>query len=152
MEHIVLNLPPAQFKVKNTENGRLIWDVIRKKYLVLTPEEWVRQHMVHFLANHLNVPLNQILVERGVQTAQLHSRFDIAIVTSKGACMAVVECKASTVTLNQDTVQQLMRYADELHPRWLIVTNGLKHLIFTWDSTQSSYVQQSYFPENLTDR
>jgi hypothetical protein len=130
MEQDILNLPPARFKVKNTENRRLIWDVIRKKYLPLSPEEWVRQHVVHFLMHHKNVPASRILLERAVHTAQKRSRFDIALTTTDGQ-------------------YQMQRYAYELKPEILVLTNGLQHLIFQWNALDLSYHQIENFPDNL---
>lgn len=144
-----MNLPPARFKVKNTENRRLIWDVIRKKYLPLTPEEWVRQHVVHFLMHHKNVPTSRILLERAVRTAQKRSRFDIALTSSDGRFSALIECKASTVKLDEAAVYQMQRYAYELRPELLVLTNGLQHLIFQWNDSGQSYYQIENLPDNL---
>ncbi|MGA0012558.1 MAG: type I restriction enzyme HsdR N-terminal domain-containing protein [Flavobacteriaceae bacterium] len=149
MEQDILNLPPARFKVKNTENRRLIWDVIRKKYLPLTPEEWVRQHVVHFLMHHKNVPTSRILLERAVHTAQKRSRFDIALTSSDGRFTALIECKASTVKLDAAAVYQMQRYAYELRPELLVLTNGLQHLIFQWNDSGQSYHQIENLPDNL---
>jgi predicted type IV restriction endonuclease len=149
MEQDILNLPPARFKVKNTENSRLIWDVIRKKYLPLTPEEWVRQHVVHFLMHHKNVPASRILIERAVHTAQKRSRFDLALTTTDGRFSALIECKASSVKLDETAVYQMQRYAYELKPETLVLTNGLQHLIFQWNGPEQSYHQIENFPDNL---
>jgi Uncharacterized conserved protein len=130
MEQTVLNLPPASLKVKNTENHWLIWDIIRKKYLPLTSEEWVRQHFVHYLINHKSVARSRILIERKVRTAQKRSRFDIAVIADSENFSIVVECKSSEIKLNEEAAYQMQRYAYELKPEFLVLTNGLQHLIF----------------------
>lgn len=149
MEQTVLNLPPASLKVKNTENHWLIWDIIRKKYLPLTSEEWVRQHFVHYLINHKSVARSRILIERKVRTAQKRSRFDIAVIADSENFSIVVECKSSEIKLNEEAAYQMQRYAYELKPEFLVLTNGLQHLIFQWHILESNYHQIIYLPENL---
>jgi len=149
MEQTVLNLPPASLKVKNTENHWLIWDIIRKKYLPLTSEEWVRQHFVHYLINHKSVARSRILIERKVRTAQKRSRFDIAVIADSENFSIVVECKSSEIKLNEEATYQMQRYAYELKPEFLVLTNGLQHLIFQWHILESNYHQIEYLPENL---
>ncbi len=149
MEQTVLNLPPASLKVKNTENHWLIWDIIRKKYLPLTSEEWVRQHFVHYLINHKSVARSRILIERKVRTAQKRSRFDIAVIADSENFSIVVECKSSEIKLNEEAAYQMQRYAYELKPEFLVLTNGLQHLIFQWHILESNYHQIKYLPENL---
>lgn len=149
MEQTVLNLPPASLKVKNTENHWLIWDIIRKKYLPLTSEEWVRQHFVHYLINRKRVARSRILIERKVRTAQKRSRFDIAVIADSENFSIVVECKSSEIKLNEEAAYQMQRYAYELKPEFLVLTNGLQHLIFQWHILESNYHQIKYLPENL---
>jgi hypothetical protein len=149
MEQAVLNLPPARLKVKNTENHWLIWDIIRKKYLPLTSEEWVRQHFVHYLINHKSVASNRILIERKVHTAQKRSRFDIAVTADAENFSIIIECKSSEIELNEEAAYQMQRYAYELKPEFLVLTNGLQHLIFQWNILESNYHQIKNLPENL---
>ena len=149
MEQAVLNLPPARLKVKNTENHWLIWDIIRKKYLTLTSEEWVRQHFVHYLINNKSVASNRILIERKVHTAQKRSRFDIAVTADAENFSIIIECKSSEIELNEEAAYQMQRYAYELKPEFLVLTNGLQHLIFQWNILESNYHQIKNLPENL---
>jgi hypothetical protein len=146
MELAILNLPSARFRVKNTENRTLIWDNIRKKYLPLTSEEWVRQHFVHYLVHHCGVRPQRILLEKKVMTAMKASRFDIAVVNSDRSISLIVECKASEISLNEDAIAQLLRYAYELKSRYLALTNGMQHFYFEWDSETLEYHQINSAP------
>lgn len=146
MELAILNLPSARFKVKNTENRTLIWDIIRKKYLPLTSEEWVRQHYVHYLIYHRGVRPQRLLLEKKVMTAMKASRFDIAIVNSDRSVSLIVECKASEIAINDDAIVQLLRYAYELKSRYLALTNGIQHYYFEWDIEKLEYRQINTAP------
>lgn len=146
MELAILNLPSARFKVKNTENRTLIWDNIRKKYLPLTSEEWVRQHFVHYLISYCGVRPQSILLEKKVMTAMKASRFDIAVVNSDHSISLIVECKASEIAINDNAVAQLLRYAYELKSRYLALTNGMQHFYFEWDAQKLEYRQINTAP------
>ena len=146
MELAILNLPSARFRVKNTENRTLIWDNIRKKYLALTSEEWVRQHYVHYLISQCGVRPQRILLEKKVMTAMKASRYDIAVVNNDHSILLVVECKASEITINEDAIAQLLRYAYDLKSRYLALTNGMQHYYFEWDSEKLEYHQINVAP------
>lgn len=149
MELAILNLPSARFRVKNTENRTLIWDNIRKKYLPLTSEEWVRQHYVHYLISQCGVRPQRILLEKKVMTAMKASRYDIAVVNNDHSILLVVECKASEIAINEDAIAQLLRYAYELKSRYLALTNGMQHYYFEWDSEKLEYHQIDAAPNLL---
>ena len=102
-----------------------------------------------FLMHHKNVPASRILLERAVHTAQKRSRFDIALTATDGQFSALIECKASSVKLDEAAVYQMQRYAYELKPEILVLTNGLQHLIFQWNALDLSYHQIENFPDNL---
>lgn len=122
-----LNLPRFQFKVKETEKGREIWDEFRKKYVVLTPEEWVRQHFLKFMNEYLKYPKSLLKTEFEIKYNRLKKRPDIVAYSNDGSPIMVVECKAPGVTVTNDTFQQAAIYNQTLKARYLVVTNGMNH-------------------------
>jgi len=122
-----LNLPSAKLKVKNTENKQFIFDIIRKKYVVLTPEEWVRQHVIHYLHVHKGYSKALIAVEKQLKLYTLTKRFDILVFSKSGQPFLAVECKAPSVSISQDTFDQIARYNLSIKAAYLMVTNGLNH-------------------------
>jgi len=125
---VTLNLPSFDYTLKK-ENGQVfILDIIRKKYLVLTPEEWVRQHFVHFLINSLQYPRTLIRIEGGLRFNELKKRSDIVVFSREGAPWMVIECKAPDQKLSQRTLHQASVYNHSLRAKYLTVTNGLVHV------------------------
>lgn len=122
-----LNLPVAQFKIKTVENKQQVFDEVRKKYVVLTPEEWVRQHFVHYLVRHLNYSPGLIAVEMLVKVNGLSQRADIVLFNKKGQPVMIVECKAPEVNVSRRVFNQAARYNTKLKVDYLVVTNGLQH-------------------------
>ena len=96
-----LNFPSYNFRIKNSENNTYIFDVIRKKFVVLQPEEWVRQNCIQFLINEKNFPVNLINVEKVVKINGLNKRYDIIVYNSDGSIFLIVECKAPKVKISQ---------------------------------------------------
>ena len=135
----VLNFPTYQFKIKSSENTNYIFDIIRKKYVVLTPEEWVRQHTLHFLISEKNYPQSLIAVEKQLKVNNLIKRFDILVFNKKGLPAVIVECKSPKIKLNQDTFDQIARYNLNLNAKYLVVTNGLQHYICNLDHENQQY-------------
>ncbi len=122
-----LNFPPAQFRLKSSENKTLIFDPIRKKFIVLTPEEWVRQHVIALLQSHYRIPSSLIGVERQLKINQLTKRFDLVVFNKNGSIFLLVECKAPEVAVKQETFDQIARYNLSVQAEHLFVTNGLEH-------------------------
>lgn len=139
MEIVELNLPKYKVRVKNEDGKRHIFDVIRKKYLVLTPEEWVRQHFVHYLHNVKGVPLSLVSIEKEMQYNKQKKRTDIIVCGKDGEPIILVECKAPEVKIGQDTFDQIARYNMVLKVPYLIVTNGLVHYCCLIDYQKNSY-------------
>lgn len=134
-----LNLPTYQFKIKNSENKLFIFDIIRKKYVVLTPEEWVRQHFVHYLTEEKNYPLSLVSVEKKLTINGLTKRTDILIFNNEGNPDLIVECKAPSIKINQNTFDQIARYNLKLNANLLVVTNGMEHFYCTLDKETEAY-------------
>ncbi|EDP95744.1 type I restriction enzyme HsdR N-terminal domain-containing protein [Kordia algicida OT-1] len=135
----LLNFPKYSFRFKNRENKIYIFDAIRKKFVVLTPEEWVRQHTVQFLLQEKNYPISLINVEKELIFNNLKKRYDIVIFNSDGSIFLVVECKRSTITINQQTFDQIARYNMILDAEYLMVTNGMNHYYCTMDYEAQQY-------------
>lgn len=139
-----LNFPHYSFKIKTRENKTVIFDIVRKKYVVLTPEEWVRQHVIHFLAEEKKYPLSLMAVEKQVMVNSLTRRTDIVVYNSQGEPSIIVECKASSVNITQETFDQIARYNLSLNADYLFVTNGLNHFYAVMDHQNQSYI---FLPE-----
>ena len=127
MEMPHLNLPKVALKTKSVEGTIQVFDVIRKKYFVLTPEEWVRQHFIHYLNNEKNYPMGLMGVEKMVKYNALKTRADIVLYTTEGKAKMIVECKAPNVKITQDTFNQIAKYNFKLKVQFLVVTNGMQH-------------------------
>ena len=122
-----LNLPLAALKTKLVKGTTQVFDAVRKKYLVLTPEEWVRQHFIYFLNVEKKYPLGLMGVEKLVKYNDMRTRADIVLYTNQGRPNMIVECKAPKVKITQDTFNQIAKYNSQLKVQYLVVTNGMKH-------------------------
>jgi hypothetical protein len=141
-----LNLPTYNFKLKNSQNKTLIFDKLRKKYVVLTPEEWVRQHFVHFLIDKKNYPETLIAIEKQLTINNLKKRTDILIFNTNGNPEIIIECKAPSVRISQETFDQIARYNIKLNAKFLIVTNGITHFYCQMDFNNKTYIFLKDFP------
>ena len=142
-----LNFPTYSFRLKNSENNTHIFDVVRKKFVVLQPEEWVRQHCIQYLIQEKNYPISLINVEKVVLINGLKKRYDIVVFDSNGSLVLVVECKAPKVKISQTTFDQIARYNLTLKAHYLMVTNGLNHYFCTMNHDFESFE----FLQNLPD-
>jgi len=122
-----LNLPQVQFKTKQLGGKAQVFDDVRKKYVALTPEEWVRQHFIHFLINEQKFSAGLVAVEMLVKVNDLSQRADIVLYNRKGKPVIIVECKAPSVPITRAVFNQAARYNTMLKVEYLIVTNGLQH-------------------------
>ena len=136
----LLNLPTYPFKIKSSENKQLIFDIVRKKYVLLTPEEWVRQHFIWFLVEEKKYPTSLTSVEKKLTINNLTKRTDIVVFKNDGSPFLLVECKAPTVKITQETFDQIARYNLNLNANYLIVTNGLEHFFCELDFTNKKYI------------
>ena len=135
-----LNLPTYNFRLKNSENKTLIFDKLRKKNVVLTPEEWVRQNFVEFLVQEKKYPISLIALEKQLTVNNLKKRTDILIFNKLGHTSIIVECKAPSIKINQNTFDQIARYNLKLKAEFLIVTNGLDHFVCKMDLENETYI------------
>jgi len=123
-----LNLPEYSFRLrKNAAEKTEIFDAIRKRFYILTPEEWVRQNFINYLIHIKNFPASLMSIEKGLKLNGMHKRTDIVQYNKSGKPILIVECKAPDIKLNQDTFDQAARYNLTLQVDYLIITNGLEH-------------------------
>ncbi|HEY0030387.1 MAG TPA: type I restriction enzyme HsdR N-terminal domain-containing protein [Bacteroidia bacterium] len=141
-----LNLPPYQFKMKQMPDCIRIFDVFRKKYVLLTPEEWVRQNFLQYLVLEKNFPASLIAVEVGLKYNQLQKRADVLVYDKQGAPFLLVECKAPEIKITQDTFDQIARYNMVFKVKYLVVTNGINHFCCSMDYTNNSYQYLEIIP------
>lgn len=126
-----LNLvfPAYSYKVKKKEGKLYIFEDISKKYRLLTPEEWVRQHCLHYLVNDLKYPASLFQIEGGMKVDNLNRRTDIRIYNGNGEVFMLIECKAPHIELSLTTLQQISQYQKEQKATYLVITNGLSNII-----------------------
>ena len=142
-----LNFPVYSFRFKNSENKVSIFDEIRKKFILLTPEEWVRQHVVQFLLQDKNYPKSYINVEKLIKINDLSKRYDGVVFQPNGDIFLLIECKAPEVPISQQTFDQIARYNLVLKAKYLMVTNGLNHYFCQMDFENEKYVFLKELPE-----
>ncbi|MCM4173938.1 restriction endonuclease subunit R [Arenibacter sp. TNZ] len=145
-----LNYPSYPFRFKNRENKIYIFDVIRKKFVVLQPEEWVRQHVVHNLISDKNYPQAHINVEKQLLINKLKKRYDVVVFNPSGSIEILVECKSPDIKITQLVFDQIARYNLNLKAKYLMVTNGMNHFFckMDFDKEQYSFLKDipSYHP------
>tara|TARA_B100001093_G_scaffold97875_1_gene89840 strand:+ start:6149 stop:6583 length:435 start_codon:yes stop_codon:yes gene_type:complete len=140
-----LNLPEFKILIKNRDNKSHIFDIVRKKFVLLTPEEWVRQHVINFLIQR-KISKNHIAVEKKIVINNLIKRFDIVVFDRSGKILVLVECKAPQITLNQKVFDQVSIYNQHLDSKYLMITNGLTHFYLKVDKKNKKYIFLDNFP------
>ena len=135
-----LNLPTYPFKIKKIGEKYLIFDTIRKKDIILTPEEWVRQHFIQYLIHEKKYPQSLIAVEKEIKLNSLKKRFDILVFNRFGKPDIIVECKAPQVKITQKTFDQIASYNLKIRANYLIVTNGIVHFYCKPDFKNKQYI------------
>ncbi len=140
-----LNFPTYSFRFKNSENKVSIFDEIRKKFIILTPEEWVRQNVIRYLLEECNYPKSLINVEKALKINGLTKRYDIVIFNNDGSINILVECKSTDIKISQTVFDQIARYNMTLKSNYLMLTNGLNHYFCKMDFENEKYS----FLENL---
>ena len=134
-----LNFPNYTFKIKNIENEDYIFDEIRKKYIKLTKEEWVRQNCINFLVKEKKFPQILINLEKTLKINKLSKRYDIVVHNSDGSIKLLVECKSPEIKITQKTFDQIAIYNMSLKADLLMVTNGINHYYCKIDYKNQCY-------------
>lgn len=140
-----LNLPKAPLKLTKSNDSIYVWCEIRGKKLLLTPEEWVRQHVIHYLMSTVGIPRERIASEMAIQVNGLTRRCDIVVVDRTGKPKMIVECKATAIPVNEKVLFQIAQYNRELQVDYLMLTNGNDHFLAKIDTINGELV----FLENL---
>ena len=144
-----LNFKDYTFRFKNSENKVAIFDDIRKKFILLTPEEWVRQHVVRYLVEDKKFPRSHVNVEKIIKINGLTKRYDVVVFKPDGSIFLLVECKAPAVQISQQVFDQIARYNMSLNAVHMMVTNGLNHYFCQMDHEQEKYLFLPDLPEYI---
>jgi len=142
-----LNFPESQFKLKEEQGRMLIFDVSRRKYVTLNPEEWVRQNCLHYLRDAKGYPISLLAVEKGFSINGVNLRYDIVAYSNRGTPLLLIECKAPEITISQKTFDQIAVYNLELKVPYLLVTNGLQHFCCVADFENKKFQFLKEVPE-----
>lgn len=141
----VLNFPVYHFQLTEGSGKTFIFDPVRKKNVALTPEEWVRQHVISYFIQTLNFPQSLIAVERALTFNKRRKRFDLLVYNKTGKPEILVECKSSGVTLSKETLFQIATYNMVFEVPYLFVSNGMQHLLFMLNK-EGKYESTDVFP------
>ncbi|HEV8286326.1 MAG TPA: type I restriction enzyme HsdR N-terminal domain-containing protein [Chitinophagaceae bacterium] len=128
---ISINYPEPVFRLKKENNVEFIFDTIRKQWLVLNEEEWVRQNFIQYLIQTLHYPAAFIALEKEIMLGELKKRFDVLVYDQNHHPWMMIECKATAINLNDDALQQVLRYNISVPVSFLIITNG--HYTYGWE-------------------
>lgn len=139
-----LNFPHYEFRLRQSDEKQQIFDIARKKFVALTPEEWVRQHILHHLHQAKSVPLSLIGVEVSLKLNSLVKRADLVVYARTGKPLMLIECKAPGVSVSQLVFDQAARYDMIFHVNFMLITNGLSHYCCRFNHDEHSY---SFLPD-----
>lgn len=142
---IKINFPKEQPRLRDNKGLKEIFDSIRKKWLVLTPEEWVRQNIICFLLMKKNVPSSLVSVEKKIKLGELKKRYDIVVYNRQTLPWMIIECKEMSVRLSENTMQQILRYHISIPSKYLIITNG-SHC-YGFEKRNGQLIEMNDFPE-----
>ena len=144
----VLAFPTFSFTIKSSEKKRFILDPIRKKFVLLTPEEWVRQHVIQDLMDK-GISKTRLSVEKKFEVMGKQKRFDVVVAGANASIALLVECKAPEVPITQLTFDQIARYQLVLKADYLMLTNGLQHIYCQIDYERQAYHFVPDFPSKV---
>ena len=144
-----LSFPNYEFRLKKINQKRFIFDEIRKKFVELTPEEWVRQNCIRFLEKEKKFNKSLISVEKKINLNNTTKRFDILVYDSDGSCILLVECKAPNIKIEQNSFDQIIRYNQVVNAKFLMVTNGIIHYYCKINNIQNKIEFLKEIPSNI---
>jgi hypothetical protein len=142
---IKIDFPGEQPKIKQQVGVNEIFDVIRKKWLVLTPEEWVRQNILQFLLLKKSYPASLVAVEKEIKLGELKKRCDVVVYNRQSRPWMIIECKEMNVALSQKTMEQILRYHITLPAKYLVITNG--SYCFGFEKREERFMEIEDFPD-----
>ena len=141
---IKIDYPPYHPKIKNEAGKEFIFDGFRKKWILLTPEEWVRQNFLQYLVITLNYPASLIAIEKEIYLGEVKKRFDIVVYDNNTKPFIVIECKEMNVILSEKTLHQALRYNTNMQARFIIITNG--SFCFAFEKINNEFVEINVLP------
>lgn len=141
---VIVNYPEPAFRMKKEEGREFIFDQLRKKWILLTPEEWVRQNFVQYLLQVKKIPAALIAIEKEIQLGELRKRFDILVYSKDHQPWLMVECKSMEVKLDNTVLEQLLRYNVSVPVSYLVITNGTD--CFAWQRKEGTLLQLEEIP------
>lgn len=139
-----LNLPKAPLRLEKRKGDLYVWCAVRKKFLLLTPEEWVRQHLIHYLIDTIRIPVERIVSEYSIQVNGLSRRCDVVVIGRNGKPRMIVECKATSVPVNERVLFQIAQYNRELQVDYLLLSNGIDHFVSRINPETGELEQQEF--------
>lgn len=142
---IKIEFPKEKPRIRKNNDVNEIFDMIRKKWLVLTPEEWVRQNIILFLLLQKKYPSSLISVEKEIKLADLKKRYDIVVFDRQMLPWMIIECKEMNVMLSEKTLDQVLRYHISIPSKYLVITNG-SHC-FGFEKNEGSFIETNVFPD-----
>jgi len=142
---IKIEFPKEKPLMRQSEKAQEIFDPVRKKWLILTPEEWVRQNIIQFLLLKQKYPLPLISVEKEVKLADLKKRYDIVVYNRQTQPWMIIECKEMAVTLSKKTMDQILRYHISVPAKYLVITNG--SYCYGFEKRERGFVEINFFPD-----
>ena len=141
-----LNFPSFDFRIEKADDKLMIFDVLRKKSVTLTPEEWVRQHMIRYLIEYRGYPKAMMKVESGLKYDKLQKRSDILVYDNQGNPFLVIECKSPETNIDERTLHQVAAYSRSLRVMYVGVSNGLDHYCWRIDQEKKTTQNLGDFP------
>lgn len=142
---ISIQYPPPNFKIRKESDRHILFDPIRKAWVQLTPEEWVRQNFIQFLVQVEQLPASWIAVEKEILLGAIKKRFDLLVYNEGQHPWMLIECKAEAVVLTQDVLEQVLRYSITIPPSYIVITNGPQTRI--WKRIQEDWKEVDAFPK-----
>lgn len=142
---LMITYSEPDFRIKKDGKKEFIFDPLRKKWLLLTPEEWVRQNFVQYLIKAKNYPSSLIAIEKEIQLGELKKRFDILVYDNNHQPWMMIECKAAAVKLDDAVLQQALRYNISVPVRFIVITNGNSN--YGWERTNNELQVLDEMPE-----
>jgi type I site-specific restriction endonuclease len=139
-----LNFPVLQSQLRHKNNAAEVWDIVRKKWILLTPEEWVRQHLIQYLHTERGYSLALMAVEKAIKVNGMTRRYDLVLYNQQSQPVLLAECKAPEIRVTQQVFDQAARYNLVMKVPYLLITNGMEHFCTRIDFDTSSF-------EYLTD-
>ena len=143
---IPLNLPQTKLRITKKDEQLYVSCIIRKKSVVLTPEEWVRQHLMAYFTDKLDYPRGLISVEKQIKYGELDKRWDVAVFKTDQSCFLLLECKAPNIKITKVVLEQSLIYYRELQSEYLALSNGIDHFIMKKNKSSNEFEKIEFFP------